>query len=315
MIEEFKSVSTSTESNHFGSEDLPCSQLDAATCENNQITKLSICNTDSRFVGQWPNLKELSLFLFPALKTGWKLFKTFPNLESLEIKNQKSIETSQYDLLSIFAHGESLKRLKINVNTVDYIEELARCFPQLEELDLASSSNLHTIGPNAFSNFPHLKKLNLRNCSIINIDPGAFTHLLLDELDLNCNKELTTLQMNGLAVPRILKANYCDKLGILILLDADSSTLLEIEELIMHSPAAFDMSLEGPSRFYANIRELSITPTCSLSFDPFVGLESLMLKINKFSDVKRGQLASLVRLKELCFCCNSVRNGLFLKSH
>jgi hypothetical protein len=121
--------------------------------------------------------------------------------------------------------------------------------------------------------------------------------------------------MNDPAVPRILKANVCDKLEILILLDSDSSTLLEIEELIMHSPAAFDMSLEGPSRFYANIFELSITPTCSLSFDPFVGLESLALRINKYSDVKRGQLASLVRLKELCFWCNSILNGLFFKSH
>jgi Leucine-rich repeat (LRR) protein len=312
MIQEFKTVTTSTESNRFEPEDLPCYELEEAICENNQITQLSICNTDCRFVGQWPNIRELSLFLFPTLKTGWKLFKMFPNLESLNIKNQKSSETSQYDLLSIFAHGESLKRLQIRVNSTDCIEKLARCFPQLAELDLSYSRNMHTIGPNEFSNFPFLKKLNLSNCSIKNIDPGAFNHILLDELDLSENRELKTLQFKGPALPRVFKAMYCDKLRIVKLLDFDSPTLPVIHELSMQTIAtASDLSLESPSRLFANIRVLSIKPTCGMSFDPFVGLEKLTLRINKFGDLKGGQLESLVLLKEFNLDGNDSRNGLF----
>jgi hypothetical protein len=236
----------------------------------------------------------------------------FPNLESLNIKNQKSSETSQYDLLSIFANGESLKRLKIRVNTVECIEKLGRCFPQLEELDLSSFSNLHTIGQNAFSNFRNLKKLNLSSCSIRNIDPGAFSHILLDELDLSDNRELTTMLFKGPALPRVFKAIYCDKLRIFKLLDSDLPTLPVIHELSMQTIAtASDLPLKSPSHLYANIRVLSIKPTCGMSFDPFVGLEKLTLRINKFGDLKGGQLESLVLLKEFNLDGNDSRNGLF----
>jgi hypothetical protein len=50
MINEFKSVKTSTEINGFKKEDLLCYELAAATCENDQITGLRICNKDCCFV-------------------------------------------------------------------------------------------------------------------------------------------------------------------------------------------------------------------------------------------------------------------------
>jgi Leucine-rich repeat (LRR) protein len=150
--------------------------------------------------------------------------------------------TSDYDLFSIFAHGESLKQLKIHVNSSNCIENLAFCFPQLEELDLAWYF-ITMIGLNEFSNFRNLKKLNLSNCSIRNIDPEAFSHLILDELDLCSNKELTTLQIKGPAVPKVLKADNCEKLEIVKLLDYSVSPMLTgIHELFLPSIAAASAS-------------------------------------------------------------------------
>jgi Leucine-rich repeat (LRR) protein len=311
IINQFKSVSTSTESNIFEKEDLHlywCA-FKGATCENNQITQLSLCNTNFRFYGQWPNLKKLSLFLFPTFKSDWNLFKSFPNLEKLVIKNTESYDISQYDLLSCFAHGESLKRLAIRANTVGCIEKLAHCFPQLEELDLSGSSNLHTIGPNAFLNFPHLKKLNLSNCSIRNVDRGAFSHLLnLDELDLSFNTDLTTLQMNGPVVPSVLKAICCLKLAKVKLLNSPSSSVID---KLLFPFTGFQMTLEGPSHLFVNTKMLEISLTYGMSFDLFSALEELTLRIANFGDVKRGQLANLICLKKLQFECESKLDSLY----
>jgi hypothetical protein len=206
--------------------------------------------------------------------------------------------------------------LKIKVSSIKCIQKLARCFPRLEELDLYGSFIPGNISPKTFSNFPDLKKLNLRYCSVHEIHPQAFNHLLnLTELDLSDNDSLTTFQMEGRVVPRVLKAIDCRYLETVKLLDYDSPSSFIIDELLLMRlklpKTGPKTTLEGPSRLFSNIRHLALTPTHTISFDAFGGLERLTLDIEKFDDIKPGQLASLCRLKKLYLKCTaSCENGL-----
>jgi Leucine-rich repeat (LRR) protein len=274
------------------------------TCHINQtIITMSTESEVCREFLPWLNLKELSLSVDLLSYIDWMLFETFPNLEKLEIRPNSLCDPGNFDLRSVFENGQNLKSLKIRlkVNKMDCIQELARCFPRLEELDLSDSENMRDIGPNDFSNFPNLKKLSLSGCSIKTIDRQAFSHLLnLNELDISGNKSLTMFQMKSSLVLRVLKVNGCTNLST-VKFDSDSSSLSAIDELVLPSGTA----LECSPCLFVNTRVLVITPMCGMSFDSFAGLERLTLAIDRFDDVKRGQLASLMRLKELHLYCNS----------
>jgi hypothetical protein len=308
MTNQFKRVNSHkpTADQDFYQLDLPNFVEGATFHKNGTFTRLSLRNEDCNFFTQWPNLTELSLFVNKLSDIHWKLFETFPNLEKLEIRSAKSAnyKPRKYNLLSYFEGGECLKRLKMEVDTIDCIQKLARCFPQLEELDL-SGSCLIWISPNVFSKFPNLKKLNLSRCSIEIIDPGAFNHLLnLVELDISTNCKLAAFKMNSSVVPKVLKARYCKNLAIVKILDSDLSSFSGIEKLHLSSRIS-GTALECSSRLRASISESIISPTIGFSFNSFSSLERLDLIIEKLSYVIPGQLASLISLKTLQLKCNS----------
>jgi Leucine-rich repeat (LRR) protein len=307
MINEFKSATNSItniadDDDTFDREQLPCSKFYNVTCLNNRvITSLSMRDEDATSIGQWPSIKELRVFCDRDLARDLKLFKMFPNLEKLEIDSFR-FRVGIYDMLTGLEYCESLKSLKIQLNSIDCFQTLARCFPQLEELDLYGSRCIGIIGPNTFVNFPNLKKLSLKDCSIRSIDPGAFNHLLnLDELDLDDNSGLTALHMKGPVVPRVLKASDCKNLATVKLLDFDSHPSCTIEKLLLPWGSEVETTLEGPPRLFAHTRELKFTPTVDMSFAPFIGLKRLSVAIGALNDVKL--LASLVSLKELFLYC------------
>jgi hypothetical protein len=89
MINEFKSVTASIElknETNFKQEDLPCNVVGVVFHNNQKITKLSVLNKNCHFYNQWPKLKELCLIVEGIRDISWKVFKTFPNLEKLEIR-------------------------------------------------------------------------------------------------------------------------------------------------------------------------------------------------------------------------------------
>jgi Leucine-rich repeat (LRR) protein len=310
MINQFKRVnSLKTTADQDFNQDLP-NYVEAATYHSNgTLTRLSLRNRDCHIFTQRRNLQELSLLVnhfFENIK--WKLFETFPNLVKLEIRSVKydKRRPEKYDALSVFEGGESLKSLKMEVISTDCIQKLGRCFPQLEELDL-SGSRLIWIGPNGFSNFPNLKKLNLSHCSVEIIDPRAFNNLNnLNELDISSNYTLTAFKMTSSVVPRVIKARYCKDLAIVKILDSDLSSSSSIEKLHLSS-GILGTELECSARLCASITELIISPTPGISFDSFSSLERLNLTIDDHYDVKPGQLASLISLKNLHFKCNASR--------
>jgi hypothetical protein len=81
------------------------------------------------------------------------------------------------------------------------------------------------------------------------------------------------------------------------MIDFDPASLLAIDELLL-SP---ETGIEGPLSIFVNTRVLAVdfSRILSLPFDMFSRLERLTISIQKHSDVKRGQLSSLVHLKEL----------------
>jgi hypothetical protein len=322
MIDGLKLVptsSTKSDVTSFKQPDLPCHAFEEATFQNNGIiTSLSVSSEAFLLsLGHFPNLKELKLFADQNLVTNLKLFEMFPNLQKLEIRSLRLKNRSKYDLLLLFKNGETLKSLKMKVNSVDCIQKLAHCFPRLEELDLTGSSELYNIGSDLFSNFPNLKKLCLSDCSIRSIDPEAFNHLIkLDELDISDNSKLTKFYMKGPVLFRVLRAHSCDSLALVKLLDSNSVSSCAIEQLVLHSGSKVEKELRGPSCLFSEIRVLFITPTRGMSFDSFGSLEYLVLTISKIDCVKRGQLASLVCLKNLRLMCeNRSDKGLLFNEY
>jgi hypothetical protein len=305
MFKEFKSLKKSTtttaEDEHFEQlfRDLLCYKVDKATCNTNgTITTMDMRNQKFNNSSCWPDLKELIVSVDHFYEIKWKLFEKFPNLEKLKITSDECYVCSKWDLLFVFEKGERLKKLKMKVNTIGCIQTLARCFPELEELDLSGSRNMRNICRNVFSNFPNLKKLDLSDCFIRNFNPDAFNNLIkLDKLDISENDRLTMFQMKSSVAPRVLIANACRNLEMVKILDSGpAASLLAIEWLLLSSKTVF----KGPSSLFVNtwVLAVNVMPTQCLTFDLFGSLEKLTISI-KLGDLKQGQLSSLVHLEEL----------------
>jgi Leucine-rich repeat (LRR) protein len=194
------------------------------------------------------------------------------NLISLELHNCKLYQLEEDDFHAMV----NLKLLKIKVDSMDSVNKLA-CLRELENLDLAYSYLLHTLGPDTFSPFPRLKQLNLRNCAISEIDPHAFDHLpQLIHLDMSANDALKEFELKRVC-PRWL--NFEESYDMRMLkLELNDESEVTVDYLSMLG------GCELKGRFaYLNTMQITFDTYEEISSAPFKALALLEQLFLSFS--------------------------------
>ncbi|XP_073342289.1 toll-like receptor 21 [Pagrus major] len=240
----------------------------------------------------------------------------FNDLEELSYRYNRILSVNSY----AFYHTPNLKMLKLNINTIAFLDRKAlKGLQRLETLRL--DNNLLTdLYNNTFEDLFNLQTLNLRNNRIAVIFNGTFLSLRnLTILDLGGNK-ITHIQPSGLDGLKSLSKFYLDGNNLkeidasfhsvfqdtLTTLDLQRNQFCFLQEDISYSPfmnlsQLSDLKLDGqqPHGLYILPRNL---------FRGLHSLKSLYLTNNEISNLSPDVFNDLTGLKFLTLdnCCVGV---------
>jgi Leucine-rich repeat (LRR) protein len=247
------------------------------------IKLVPILADESKAIDQsmhWPCMKELTIFDYNEPRLHQRLFQIFPRLEKLNVQLKNGIKEIGTDVFAQAVHLthfelwcveefaekwsgcclkehdfrglESLKQLKISVNSVDCLQHIVH-LPHLEVLDLSRSRSLEKIGLDTFAHLPNLKKLSLESCSINKIDMNAFEPLInLEELKLYGNSMKEVVPARGLTGKNKLNA-----LVMLMHCDISLNQFRFLEQLDLFLNRLSELSV-GQFKSLCNLKELNL---------------------------------------------------------
>lgn len=240
----------------------------------------------------------------------------FKDLEDLSYRYNRILSVNSH----AFFHTPNLKLLKLNINTIAFLDRKAlKGLKKLETLRL--DNNLLTdLYNNTFEDLFNLQTLNLRNNRIAVIFNGTFLNLgNLTILDLGGNK-ITHIQPSGLEGLKSLSKFYLDGNNFkqidttlhsvfqdtLTTLDLQRNQICFLKEDVSYSPfmnlsRLSDLKLDGQQPYGLNILPRNL-------FRGLHSLKSLYLTNNEIPDLSPDVFDDLTGLKFLTLdnCCLGV---------
>ncbi|XP_014239507.1 toll-like receptor 4 [Cimex lectularius] len=296
--------------------DSSCNQV---SMRSTKITKLSRGDFD-----HWDQITSLSLEVNTELRTiEAGVFRNMSKLKNLTIKNNCNLKELSD---GVFEGLVSLKALSYTNNMKDLKQFLystrPAILPKLEMLDI-SENFLYSINATDFEHLRNgvLKILSLRFCSLVYVDPRAFSPLYgLTVLDLG-NNDLNTTAINDLMIGINETTPNLSSLCLASnLIHKDSYTVLKT---ISHmnisyldlSENHFDPMIPGTFPTMSNLVHLDLSgikavsfPNGTLTEEIVPNLKKLNLSKNRFISIIEGfLLPNLVHLDlsentcETCF--------------
>ncbi|KAM9353510.1 toll-like receptor 21 [Symphorus nematophorus] len=240
----------------------------------------------------------------------------FPYLEELSYRYNRILSVNSY----AFFHAQNITMLKLNINTIAYLDRKAlKGLKRLETLRL--DNNLLTdLFNSTFEDLSNLQTLNLRNNRISVIFNGTFHSLHnLSTLDLGGNK-IASIQPSGLDGLKSLSKFYLDGNNLkridtslyhvfqdtLTVLDLQSNMFRFLKDDISYSPfmnlsRLADLKLDGQRPYGLTVLPRSL-------FRGLHSLKSLYLTNNKISRLDPDAFDDLIGLHFLTLdnCCVGV---------